>query len=197
MKRAVLLWVLTVFFGVSYSQVRVVGNDSLKSVVTGSGKPYKLIYILCDYCSPSVERFPKLLEMLTGHEDVAWFPVCVQGSWEIAEYLEKNSFSETIYLINQNRKSRLITSTTPSSLRVKFWKSNWASPQKRWGFGLLPAEQRQQSHPSDRLGYAGQPVFRPAEGIPFPLRQLTGGGSIYYLPARLSQNSCDQCLTFV
>ena len=50
MKKVFLLLILMALGGVSYSQVRIVDNDSLKSVITASDKPYKLIYVFCDYC---------------------------------------------------------------------------------------------------------------------------------------------------
>lgn len=133
MKKVFLLLILMVLGGVAYSQVRIVDNDSLKSVITASDKPYKLIYVFCDYCRPSVERFPKLLEMLKGKTDVALFPVCAQGYGEVAEYLKRNGFSETIYLINQKRKNRLISLYNPIDFTCKLLKKQLGLPTEKMG----------------------------------------------------------------
>ncbi len=133
MKKVFLLLILMALGGVSYSQVRIVDNDSLKSVITASDKPYKLIYVFCDYCRPSVERFPKLLEVLKGNSDVALFPICAQGYGEVAEYLKRNGFSETIYLINQKRKIKMIDLYNPIKFTCKLLHKQLDIPTDKMG----------------------------------------------------------------
>ena len=109
MKRALFLCLLfTLCCGFSYSQVRIVGNEALKDSVLHCAKPYKLVYIFCDYCQTSVERFPELVEALNGNAEVALFPIGAQGEEELEAYFERNRFCAEVYLINQERKRRRI-----------------------------------------------------------------------------------------
>lgn len=120
MKRSLIFWIFITICISSKSQVQIIDNDSLKNAIVHSEKPYKLIYILCDYCQPSVERFPELLKILKENTDVALFPICAQDSQEIAAYLKRASFAETIYLINQKRKNKIISFYNPIKFTCKY-----------------------------------------------------------------------------
>lgn len=104
----------------SHSQINVLSDKTLTDSITRSSKPYKLVYILCDYCQPSVERFPELLNRLKEHENVAIFPVCAQDIAAVSAYMGRSSLSVPVYLINLNRKRRLIDFYNPIKAVCKY-----------------------------------------------------------------------------
>ena len=117
----------------SFSQTRVIEGDALKNLIVRSEKPYKLVYIFCDYCQASVERFPQVLKTLKENNDVELFAVCAQGSGEVASYVEENKITETIYMINQDRKKRLIDFYNPVQYTCGFMEELFGISAEKMG----------------------------------------------------------------
>ncbi len=116
-----------------YSQINISSDKALTDTILHSPQPYKLIYILCDYCQPSVERFPKVIEQVKCHKDIALFPICAQDSQEVVTYLEKYRLGTPVYLINQNRKRKLIDFYNPIKAVCKFLDRQLNIPTEKMG----------------------------------------------------------------
>lgn len=114
------LFISCIYCTYSYSQIKTFNDQPLADTILCSPQPLKIIYILCDYCQSSIERFPKVLEKVKMHKSIAFFPICAQDSLEIAEYLNRNSLSTPIYLINQHRKRKLISFYNPIKAVCKY-----------------------------------------------------------------------------
>lgn len=100
------------------AQIRNLGDNQTAELIMKSDKDYKLIYIFCNYCQTS--SFPKVVEMTQGCDNVEAFFICAQDSFEVAEYMDTCSVKTSMYLINQNRKRRLISFYNPIKATCKF-----------------------------------------------------------------------------
>lgn len=109
-----------------FSQAVNMGDELLADKIKESDKKYKIIYVFCDYCQPSVERLPHLLELVDKNRDsIDLFPICAQDSAEVAAYIEKNQTIMPFYLINQDRKRKRISFYNPIKATCKYIERNF------------------------------------------------------------------------
>lgn len=118
----------------AYSQVVNLGDELLVNKIKESDKKYKVIYIFCDYCQPSIERLPQLLDLVNKNSDsIDLFPVCAQDSAEVAAYIEKYQAVIPFFLINQDRKRKRISFYNPIKATCKYIERNFKIPIDKMG----------------------------------------------------------------
>lgn len=121
LKACTLILILLLSAANASSQIIHPGDEQLATNIKDSNKKYKIIYIFCDYCQPSVERLPRLIELVNKHsESIELFPICAQDSVEVATYLEQNQATTPFYLINQERKRKKISFYNPIKATCKY-----------------------------------------------------------------------------
>lgn len=103
-----------------HAQFHVVTDAELTALIKGSEKKYRLLYIFCDYCKPSIERFPKVVEWADLNKEVELFVICAQDAGEVNAYLQKYPVKAKFYLINSNRKRRAISFYNPIKAACKY-----------------------------------------------------------------------------
>lgn len=115
----------------SYSQNRSDNEQTLVNTILQDSSKYKIIYIYCNYCQISVERFPKLCNFVKSNKDFNLFPICAQDSTELLE--DHNEYNHTIHFINQGRKRKAISFYNPIKATCKFLKNNFKVDIKKMG----------------------------------------------------------------
>ena len=60
MRKLSLILFLSLFGFQLYGQVVNLGDAELATKIKKSTKPYKVVYILCDYCEPSLVLYPQI-----------------------------------------------------------------------------------------------------------------------------------------
>ena len=106
------------------SQIQNIGNEKLIENILKSDKEYKLIYVFCNYCQASQVRYPKVVKSIQDNKNIAAYFICAQDSSEIADYVDTCQVKSTMYLIDQNRKRKLISFYNPIKAACKFLKKN-------------------------------------------------------------------------
>ena len=106
MRKLSLILFLSLFGFQLYGQVVNLGDAELATKIKKSTKPYKVVYILCDYCEPSLVLYPQIYKLLSGRKDVDFYPICAQSSAEVEAYMENHKVGGPIYVVNQNRKRK-------------------------------------------------------------------------------------------
>lgn len=106
MRKLSLILFLSLFGFQLYGQVVNLGDAELATKIKKSTKPYKVVYILCDYCEPSLVFYPQIYKLLSGRKDVDFYPICAQSSAEVEAYMENHKVGGPIYVVNQNRKRK-------------------------------------------------------------------------------------------
>lgn len=106
MKKLSLILLLGLFVFPLYGQVVDLGDGALAAKIKASEKPYKVVYIFCDYCEPSLVLYPQIHKLLAGQKNVDFYPVCVQSRAEVEAYMENYKVGGPIYVVNQNRKRK-------------------------------------------------------------------------------------------
>lgn len=105
-----------------HAQIIDMGDDALAERIKRSDKEYKLIYIFCDYCQPSQVLYPEVVKASQNNKNMDVFFICAQDSFEVAQYADTCKVTSAMYLINQNRKRRLISFYNPIKAACKFLK---------------------------------------------------------------------------
>lgn len=105
-----------------HAQIINMGDEALAERIKRSDKEYKLIYIFCDYCQPSQVLYPEVVKATQSNKDMDVFFLCAQDSFEVAQYVDTCKVASAMYLINQNRKRRLISLYNPIKAACKFLK---------------------------------------------------------------------------
>lgn len=106
------------------AQIENIGDEMLAEKIKQSDKGYKLIYIFCDYCQISQVRYPAVVKAVQNNKDVEVFFVCAQDSSEVAQYVDTCKVTSTMYLINQNRKRKLMSFYNPIKATCKYLKKH-------------------------------------------------------------------------
>lgn len=117
----------------TYSQVLNLGEEALVNKIKNSKKDYKLIYIFCNYCQASQERFPQVAKRLQENDQIDFFPICGQDSFEIATYMDTCRITAPTYLINQNRKRKMISFYNPIKAACRFIEKNFPIKADKMG----------------------------------------------------------------
>jgi hypothetical protein len=105
-----------------YAQITCIGDEDLVSKVQNSDKRYKFIYVFCNYCQASQVRYPEVVKLIHDNKDMDSFFICAQDSSEIAEYVDTCKVASTMYVINQNRKRKMVSFYNPIKATCKFLK---------------------------------------------------------------------------
>lgn len=105
---------------VGHAQILLVENEQLTTLIKQSEKKYKLLYVFCDYCQPSVERFPRLVERLKDNRLVDFFPICAQDSADVNSFIKNHPVKSVFYIINSNRKRKIIDLYNPIKATCKY-----------------------------------------------------------------------------
>lgn len=105
-----------------HAQLVDIGDDKLAEQIKQSDKSYKLIYIFCNYCEVSQIRFPEVAKMTQNNKQIDTFFICAQDSFEITQYADTCETASTMYLINQQRKRKLVSFYNPIKATCKYLK---------------------------------------------------------------------------
>lgn len=114
-----------------HSQNNSDNEQILVNTILQDNSKYKILYIYCNYCQISVERFPKLCKFVKSNENFKLFPICAQDSTELLDY--RNEYNQTIHFINQGRKRKAISFYNPIKATCKFLKKNFDVDIKKIG----------------------------------------------------------------
>ena len=101
MRKLSLILFLSLFGFQLYGQVVNLGDAELATKIKESTKPYKVVYILCDYCEPSLVLYPQIYKLLSERKDVDFYPICAQSSAEVEAYMGNHKVGGPIYVVNQ------------------------------------------------------------------------------------------------
>ena len=107
------------------AQIRNIGDNQTAELILNSNKDYKLIYIFCNYCQASQARLPNVADFVKNRNDIEAFYICAQADFEVAEYMDTCKAKTTMYLINQQRKRKLIDFYNPIKATCKFIKKHF------------------------------------------------------------------------
>lgn len=115
------------------AQILNIGDDSLIQRIQQSKRSHKLIYIFCNYCQVSQIRYPEVVKATQNNKDIEVFFICAQDSSEIAEYVDTCSVTSMMYLINQNRKRKLVSFYNPIKASCKYLKKGFGINSEKMG----------------------------------------------------------------
>ena len=82
MRKLSLILFLSLFGFQLYGQVVNLGDAELATKIKESTKPYKVVYILCDYCEPSLVLYPQIYKLLSERKDVDFYPIRWKLTWK-------------------------------------------------------------------------------------------------------------------
>ena len=97
-------------------------NDLGLEQIKQSDKSYKLIYVFCNYCQASQIRYPEVVKATRNNENIDVFFICAQDSLEVVQYTDTCKVTSAMYLINQNRKRKLVSFYNPIKATCKYLK---------------------------------------------------------------------------
>ncbi|UYI66038.1 hypothetical protein [Bacteroides ovatus] len=104
------------------AQIKNVGDEMLAEQIKQSDKSYKLIYVFCNYCQASQIRYPEVVKATRNNENIDVFFICAQDSLEVVQYTDTCKVTSAMYLINQNRKRKLVSFYNPIKATCKYLK---------------------------------------------------------------------------
>ncbi|MGI6815185.1 hypothetical protein ACMYZ8_09890 [Bacteroides sp. KG156] len=116
-----------------HAQLVGIGDDELAEQIRQSDKNYKLIYIFCNYCEVSQIRYPEVAKIAQNNKQIDTFFICAQDSFEIAQYADTCETASTMYLINQQRKKKLVSFYNPIKATCKYLKKKLNINSDRMG----------------------------------------------------------------
>lgn len=105
-----------------HAQIKSIGDDALIERIRKSDRNHKLVYIFCNYCQASQIRYPEVVKATQNNKDVEVFFICAQDSFEVAQYADTCKVTSAMYLINQNRKRKLVSFYNPIKATCKYLK---------------------------------------------------------------------------
>lgn len=123
-RQIIIIAICCLFITNGYAQILNIGDTQTANLILRSNKNYKLIYIFCNYCQASKNRFSKVAEFGLNNNIESYF-ICAQDSFEVADYIDTCKIKPTMYMINQNRKRKLISFYNPIKATCKFLKKHF------------------------------------------------------------------------
>ena len=104
------------------AQILNLGDEVVVEKIKHSDKQFKLIYIFCNYCQISIERYPKVVQTAQNNKNIEAFFICAQDSSDIVLYTDTCKMKAPMYLINQDRKRKMISFYNPIEATCKYLK---------------------------------------------------------------------------
>lgn len=115
------------------AQVLNIGDEALIEKIRQSDKSYKVVYIFCNYCEVSQVRYPAVVKAARDAKDADVFFICAQDSLEVAQYADTCQVKSAMYLINQNRKRKMVSFYNPIKAACKYLKKGLGVNSDRMG----------------------------------------------------------------
>lgn len=115
------------------AQVLNIGDEALIEKIRQSDKSYKVVYIFCNYCEASQVRYPQVVKAARSVKDADVFFICAQDSLEVAQYADTCRVKSAMYLINQNRKRKMVSFYNPIKAACKYLKKGLGVNSDRMG----------------------------------------------------------------
>lgn len=135
------------------AQILNLGDEVVVEKIKHSDKQFKLIYIFCNYCQISIERYPKVVQTAQNNKNIEAFFICAQDSSDIVLYTDTCKMKAPMYLINQDRKRKMISFYNPIKATCKYLKKKtWNRHCKNGSIWLLYTWQGRENNHPNRLG---------------------------------------------